>query len=82
MADLNLQEKMKRLDKLSDGFNKKKGKTMVGRVSQCEELQEALKVQFIPTPSLNVNEALGGGWPKGRISIVSGNEDSGINILY
>lgn len=81
MADLNLQEKMKRLDKLSDGFNKKKGKTVVGRISQCQELQDALKVEFIPTPSLNVNEALGGGWPKGRISIVSGNEDSGKTFI-
>lgn len=81
MSDLNLQEKMKRLDKLSEGFNKKKGKTMVGRVSQCEELQAALRVEFIPTPSLNVNAALGGGWPKGRISIVSGNEDSGKTFI-
>lgn len=81
MADLNLQEKKKRLDKLSEGFNKKKGKTVVGRVSQCEELQQALRVEFIPTPSLNVNVALGGGWPKGRISIVSGNEDSGKTFI-
>lgn len=80
MSELNLQEKKKRLDKLSEGFNKKKGKAVVGRVSQCEELQKALRVEFISTPSLNVNEALGGGWPKGRISIVSGNEDSGMDI--
>lgn len=78
---LTLQEKLKRLDKLSDGFNKQKGKTMMGRVSKNEDLQNMLTVEFIPTPSLNVNDALGGGWPKGRISIVSGNEDSGINIL-
>lgn len=70
-------ERLKVLDKLAEGFNKTKGKSLIGRISQNEDLRNKLKVEFIETPSLNVNEALGGGWPKGRISIVSGNEDSG-----
>lgn len=80
-TSLSLQEKLSRLDKLSDGLNKQKGKVLIGRISQVEELKQMLTVDFIETPSLNVNEALGGGWPKGRITIVSGNEDSGKTFL-
>ena len=79
----SIAERLKKLDKLSEGFNKTKGKTLIGRISQNEELKNKLTVEFIPTPSMNVNEAIGGGWPKGRITIVSGNEDSGktFNLL-
>ena len=82
MSEMTLAERKKRLDKLSDGYNKEKGKTIIGRLSHNEDLKNKLKVTFIETPSLNVNAALGGGWAKGRISILAGNPDSGINILY
>lgn len=77
MAEKSLAEKKKLLDALSSKFNKNKGKVVVGRLSENPELIDKLKVRFIETPSMNVNAALGGGWPRGRISIVSGNEDSG-----
>ena len=77
MASLTLAEKKKRLDKLAEGFNKEKGKAVIGRISQNEDLKNKLIVDFVETPSLKVNNALGGGWPKGRITIVSGNPDSG-----
>lgn len=83
MSDnISLAERKKRLDKLSDGFNEKLGKPIIGRLSHNETLKERLTVSFVKTPSLRVNEALGGGWAKGRISILAGNPDSGINILY
>lgn len=78
MSDnISLAEKKKRLDKLSDGFNEKLGKPVIGRLSHNEALKDKLTVTFIKTPSLKVNEALGGGWAKGRISILAGNPDSG-----
>ena len=72
-----LQEKQKNLDKLAEGFNKKAGKTMLGRISKSEDLRNELKTEWIPVASLNVNEITGGGIPKGKISIISGNPDSG-----
>jgi recombination protein RecA len=77
MEVLTLAEKKKRLDKLAENFNKQKGKTVVGRISENEELKSKIVVTFIETPSINVNNAFGGGWPRGRISIAAGNEDSG-----
>lgn len=73
----SLAEKKKKLDMLSDKFNKEKGQIIIGRLAHNEELKEKLKVTFIETPSFKVNEALGGGWPKGRSTIIVGNEDSG-----
>lgn len=74
---MTLSEKKKRLDKLAEQFNKAKGKVLIGRLSENEELKQQLSIDFVETPSLKVNSALGGGWPKGRISIVAGNPDSG-----
>ena len=48
-------ERLKVLDKLAEGFNKTKGKSLIGRISQNEDLRNKLKVEFIETPSLNVN---------------------------
>jgi recombination protein RecA len=78
---MTLAEKKKKLDKLAEQFNKQKGKTLIGRLSECEDLQNQLKMQFVETPSLKVNAALGGGWPKGRITIVAGNPDSGKTFM-
>lgn len=78
---LTIQEKLKNLDKLADGVNKKAGKIMLGRISKSEDLRESLKTEFIKFPSLNLNEATGGGIPKGKVTIVSGNPDSGKTFL-
>lgn len=74
---ISLQEKLKNLDKLADGFNKQAGKTMMGRISKSEDIQKELIVDFISVKSLNVKNAMGGGIPKAKITIVSGNPDSG-----
>lgn len=76
-----LQEKFKKLDKIADGFNKKLGRQVLGRISKNPELQEKLRIKFIPTPSININEAMGGGFPVGRTTVVSGNSDSGKTFL-
>lgn len=77
MAKKSLAERLKMVDSISKKINEKAGKEIVGRLSKNEELSERLKAKFIKTPSMNINEAFGGGWPVGNISIVCGMEDSG-----
>ena len=74
---MSLATKLSALDKFADGYNKKKGKSVIGRLSKNEDLRKSLEIEFIPTPSLNVNAAMGGGFPKGKTSIVTGKSDSG-----
>lgn len=81
MAKLSLAERLKALDKLSDNFNKQNGEVVCGRVGRNEELKKRITVEFIETPSLNLNYAMGGGFAKGRITIVAGQPDSGKTFL-
>lgn len=77
MAKKSLAERLKMVDSISKKLNDNAGKEIVGRVAKSEAIQEKLKAKFISTPSMNLNEAIGGGWPVGNISIVCGEEDSG-----
>lgn len=81
MAKLSLAERLKALDKLSDNYNKKNGEVVCGRIGRNEELKNRITVEFIETPSLNLNYAMGGGFAKGRITIVAGQPDSGKTFL-
>lgn len=81
MILLNLNEKKKLIDKFAEGFNKTKKQVVVGRIGANEELKEKLKLKFIPTPSLRVNRALGGGWARGRITTLTGEADSGKTFI-
>lgn len=73
----SLAERLKMIDTVSKKINDKVGKDVVGRLSNNEELKDRIQHKYIETPSMNVNEAIGGGWPKGHVSIVSGDSDSG-----
>lgn len=81
MAKLSLAERLKALDKLSDNYNKERGEIICGRIGHNEELQKKITVDFIETPSLNLNAAMGGGFAKGRITVVAGIPDSGKTFL-
>lgn len=81
MAKLSLAERLKALDKLSDNYNKQNGEVVCGRIGRNEELKNRITVEFIETPSLNLNYAMGGGFAKGRITIVAGQPDSGKTFL-
>lgn len=76
MATMTLAEKRKILTGLSDKINTKEGEGTIGFASN-EAIARKLKIEFIPFPSLKINQITGGGIPKGKMSIVSGNEDSG-----
>ena len=72
-----IAEKKAILSKIAEKVNAKAGKQIVGMIGQSPEIMEKLTIKFIPTPSLDLNEALGGGFPRSRMTIVSGKEDSG-----
>ena len=82
MAKKSLAERLKLADSIAKKINDNAGKEIVGRISKSESMQEKLKAKFIPTPSMNLNEAIGGGWPVGNISIVCGEEDSGKTAIF
>lgn len=73
-------ERRKRLDTIMAGIMKKNDGIVVGRLSD-PEIKKRLKIEFIPTPSVNFNAATGGGLPKGKMCIISGSEDSGKTSL-
>jgi recombination protein RecA len=77
----SLAEKLKAIDKIAEGINKKAGKSIVGRLGANNDLIEKIGVKFISTPSQNVNTALGGGFPRGRSTIIAGMPDSGKTSL-
>jgi recombination protein RecA len=87
MADLSnprsmpLAERLKILDKVAENYNKKAGKKVAGRIGKDAELLERLSIRFIETPSQNVNDALGGGFPRRRMTIIAGLPDSGKTSL-
>lgn len=78
--EMTLAEKLKILDKVTDTVNNKAGKTVVGRLNN-KDILDKLTIKYIPTPSENINTALGGGFPIGRMSILSGLPDSGKTSL-
>ena len=86
MADLSLNEKpalttrTTALKKVMEGINKKAGKLIIGTIGENPEIQERLRITYIPTPSIDVNEAMGGGFPRRRSTILAGNPDSGYLI--
>ena len=75
-SQLTLEEKRKNLAKLIQGINESSNEIVCGFISD-EAIKKQINVEFIPTPNEDLNKAVGGGFPKGRISIVSGQPDSG-----
>jgi recombination protein RecA len=68
-------ERMKNLKGLIASINKKEGENVINFASD-PEMASQLKIEFIPTKSPALNAAFGG-YPKGRMTIVSGLEDVG-----
>lgn len=69
-------ERRKRIELVMANMRKKDDSIVVGKLSD-PDIQEQLNIEFIPTPSINFNSAVGGGLPKGKVSIIAGPEDSG-----
>lgn len=69
-------ERLKAMKGALDAINKKAGKVVIGTANN-EEIAEKLIIEYIPTASHKLNSAMGGGWPRGKFSLVSGLSDSG-----
>lgn len=76
-----LQEKISLPDKVSDKVNKKYGKKVLGRLGTDDAIMETLSIDFIPTPSQELNAAVGGGFPRRRCTLITSNGDSGKTSL-
>ena len=68
-------ERMKALKTLFTNINKKEGYNAVNFASD-PEINERLKVEFYPVKSLALRAAIQG-LPKGKMSLIVGNPDSG-----
>ena len=75
-----LATKLKNLNAVMNSINKSAGEMIIGRASD-KEMIDKLTVEVIPTASMRVNKAIGGGWPKGHFSILTGNADSGKTFM-
>lgn len=76
----SLAERKKAIGDAINAINKAEGKTVIGTLND-EEIAEKLVIDYIPTPSLKLNNAIGGGIPRGKFTLVSGNQDSGKTML-
>lgn len=74
---VSLADKLATLDKIAGKINETAGKKIIGRIGNDAEILEKLTIKFVATPSLDLNDAVGGGFPKSRTSIVAGLSDSG-----
>ena len=67
---LSLAERLKNLDKISAEISEKNPSILMGRVNTTL-IQNKLKGKFIPTASLELNQMIGGGFPKGKLTILA-----------
>lgn len=77
---ISLAERKKNLAKLIEGINQQSKEVVCGFIDD-PDIQKQINLEFIRTPNDNLNEAIGGGFPKGRLSIVTGLSDSGKTSL-
>lgn len=75
-TELTLTEKEKRLAQITESINNKYKKQVVGNLSD-PDIKRQIEIEFIPSASPDFNLNTGGGFPKGKMSIVSGLSDSG-----
>ena len=73
---MSLAEKIKKIRAQLDKVNASAGKIVAGFISDTE-IADSLTVKFLPTPNDDLNEAVGGGFPIGRTTIITGLADSG-----
>lgn len=73
---LDANAKKALLNKVMGAINKKAGHTVIGRVTD-PEIADLVRIDFLPTPSVEMNLMLGGGFPRGKIIELFGEHASG-----
>ena len=76
----SLAERRKSIQDAMLAVNKSAGKTIIGSLND-EEIAEKLVIDYIATPSMKLNNAIGGGIPRGKFTLVSGVADVGKTML-
>ena len=76
----SIAERKKMIGDAIKDINKAAGATIIGTLND-EDIAEKLVIEYIPTPSLRLNEATGGGIPRSKYTLVAGNPDSGKTML-
>lgn len=77
---MSLADKLSRIRQQINKVNASAGKVVAGFISD-PEISESLTVRFLPTPNDDLNEAIGGGFPIGRTTVITGAPDSGKTSL-
>lgn len=80
ITKMSKEEKIKKLRKVASAINDSAGEVICGFIDD-PVIKDKLTIRFIPTPNDDLNEAIGGGFPIGRCSVVSGLSDSGKTSL-
>ena len=75
-----LAEKRKIMSQIIGKINDKVGKPVMGFASD-PSIKEKLTIKWIPMPSMRVNEITGGGIPRGKVTVLAGDSDSGKTSL-
>lgn len=79
-SNMSAAQKKKLLDKVMGDINKKAGRTVIGTVNN-PDMADLVKIDILPTPSIELNIALGGGLARGKIVELMGENSSGKTSL-
>ena len=74
--ELTLPEKLAKIRQQINKVNASAGKVVAGFLND-KEIADSLTVKYLPTPNDDLNEAIGGGFPIGRTTVITGLSDSG-----
>ena len=80
-AGMSLADKLALLDRIAEDANTSAGRVVMGRVGASDAMKERLRIKWIETPNFAFNKAVGGGLPRGRLTYISGNPDSGKSVF-
>lgn len=75
-----MPEKLAKIRQQINKVNASAGKVVAGFLND-KEIADSLTVKYLPTPNDDLNEAIGGGFPIGRTTIITGLADSGKTSL-
>ena len=76
----SIAERKKSIGDAIKDINKAAGETVIGTLND-EEIAEKLIIDYIATPSFKLNNAIGGGVPRSKFTLISGPEDVGKTML-
>ena len=75
-----MPEKLAKIRQQINKVNASAGKVVAGFLND-KEIADSLTVKYLPTPNDDLNEAIGGGFPIGRTTVITGLADSGKTSL-